>query len=81
MYLNDTIFQLIGFKNDEYEEKVFEEYLTACMKVAIIDIFKYPEKLERMATGIYESLIEKQGLQNQKKRLKLIQQKKIKNPV
>ncbi len=63
LQLSDTIFKLIGFKSDEHEEKVFEEYIKASMKVASIDIFMHPEKLDAIATKIYENLIQELELQ------------------
>lgn len=66
LQLSDTVFKLIGFKSDEHEEKVFEEYVKASAKVSSIDIFTNPEKLESLANKIYENLIREQELQNQK---------------
>ena len=63
LYLSDTIFKLFRFKGDEYEEKVFEKYLIVSMKIASIDIFAHPEKLEIKANKIYRYLVKKKKLQ------------------
>ncbi|MGQ0826950.1 MAG: hypothetical protein ACT4ON_01010 [Bacteroidota bacterium] len=63
LQLSDTVFKLIGFKSDEHEERVFEEYVNTSMKVSSIDIFMHPEKLEAIATKIYETLMQEQKLQ------------------
>lgn len=64
--LSETVFMLIGFKNDNQEERFYEEYTNVSRKVLSIDILKHPEKLEAMAISIYELLIRKKKLQQLK---------------
>lgn len=66
LHLSDTIFQLIGFKSAEYNEKVFTKYVNDSMKVSSVDIFLSPEKLEALATKIYKDLTKELELQNRK---------------
>lgn len=64
--LSETIFQLVGFQKDEYEERVFEQYLNLSEKVLSINILEHPEKLTAMANKIYGKLTAEKKLQKQK---------------
>ncbi len=53
--LNETIFQLVGIREDN--EEFFEEYVDECRTILNMDIFKYPELLNNMALSLYNKLI------------------------
>jgi hypothetical protein len=63
--LTDSIFQLIGFERDEYEEEVFERYSNLIEKIVCTELFEDAERLREISTNIYERLIKDREIQQQ----------------
>lgn len=61
LHLSDTIFMLIGIKENKKGEKLFEHYLALKHKVRFIDITKSYEALDNLALSIYIELINKKS--------------------
>jgi hypothetical protein len=59
LHLADTVFQLMGFKDDHYSDEVFKMYLTHARKARIIDIRRSGDALNELAGEIYERLVTK----------------------
>ncbi|PBQ34691.1 hypothetical protein CNR22_23920 [Sphingobacteriaceae bacterium] len=57
--LSDTVFILLGIKDNERGEALFEHYLELRQKVERVDLIKSYEKLEGLALEIYDDLIER----------------------
>lgn len=56
--IGDTIFALMGFKNDELNDLIFENvYLAISEKVKQIDFSVSMEELERLSEEIYTELL------------------------
>jgi hypothetical protein len=56
--IGDTIFALMGFKNDELNDLIFENvYLAISEKVKYIDFSVSMEELERLSEEIYATLL------------------------
>ena len=63
--LNETIFKLAGIKADN--DNFFEKYMSKCLTVNDIDIFKHPESLNNMAIHLYNELKKKCKAQRHEK--------------
>jgi hypothetical protein len=57
--LSSTIFELLGFEDNEYADEVFEYYLQRAKGVSEIDITKPNQPLDILAEEIYRELIGK----------------------
>jgi hypothetical protein len=57
--LSDTVFILLGIKNNERGEALFEHYLELRQKVEGIDLVKSYEVLDGLALEIYNVLVER----------------------
>ncbi len=55
--LSDTVFLLMGIKDDEKGETLFEHYLELRKKVETVDITKSYGELEQLANEIYNELL------------------------
>ena len=56
--VGDTIFVLMGFKNDELNDLIFENvYLAISEKIKYIDFSVSMEELERLSEEIYTELL------------------------
>jgi hypothetical protein len=56
--VGDTIFVLMGFKNDELNDLIFENvYLAISEKIKYIDFSVSREELERLSEEIYAELL------------------------
>ena len=58
LHLADTVFKLMGFKDDHYSDEVFKMYLTHARKARMIDIRRSGDALNVLAGEIYERLTE-----------------------
>ena len=56
--LSDTVFMLLGIKDNERGEALFEHYLELRQKVEAIDLTKSYEALDSLAFAIYNELVE-----------------------
>lgn len=63
--LEDSIFKLIGFESDDFEEDVFEKYSILIEEIASLELLEDPERLKAVCNNIYESLIKDRELQQQ----------------
>lgn len=54
--LSDTVFMLLGIKDNERGEELFERYLELRQKVEAIDLVKSYDALDRLALDIYNDL-------------------------
>jgi hypothetical protein len=57
--LSDTVFVLMGIKDNERGEALFEHYLELRQKVEAIDLTKSYEFLDGLALDIYNDLLER----------------------
>jgi hypothetical protein len=58
LYLDDTIFSLMGFEEDKYSEMVYQKiYMGLAEKVKTIDFSISREKLDALAFEIYSELM------------------------
>ncbi len=64
LHLSDTIFKLMGIKDDEKGEKLFEHYLDLKDNVRFIDGVKSHEAFDNLAIEIYNELIRQSNLKN-----------------
>ncbi len=55
--LSDTVFMLLGIKDNEQGELLFEQYLDLRQKVQAIDLTKSYESLDHLALEIYNELV------------------------
>lgn len=53
LHLSQTIFRLMGFKEDKRDNKLYDKYIRWSKKVLKIDINQEYEKLDAMALEIY----------------------------
>ena len=56
-HLSETIFELMGFKDNSQTDDVFEEYLEQLKKAQTIDISNSREELELLSQTIYANLL------------------------
>jgi hypothetical protein len=56
LHLSSTIFELMGYKNNNESELVFERYLELTEKAALIDITQSNKPMEKLALEIYTEL-------------------------
>jgi hypothetical protein len=61
--LTASIFQLIGFEEDDFEEEVFERYSILIERIVSDEVFEDSERLRAISINIYESLIADRELQ------------------
>jgi hypothetical protein len=61
--LTESIFGLIGFEEDDFEETVFEKYLILIEELVSKELLNDAERLKAVSTNIYESLIKERELQ------------------
>ena len=61
LHLSETIFSLIGFKDDEKSEGLYEEYLLLTKQAMPVDIAESDEPLDALALEIYLFLKTKKG--------------------
>lgn len=59
LYLGDTIFQLLEFKDDQYSDDVFEQYVELRKKARSVNMSKSTDELDKLAKEIFELLQEK----------------------
>lgn len=57
--ISETVFVLMGIKDDERGESLFEHYLELRQKVEAIDLTKSFEDVENLALEIYTELVNK----------------------
>lgn len=57
--LSDTVFALMGIKDNKRGEELFEHYLELRQKVEEIDLIKSYYSLDGLALEIYNELVEK----------------------
>lgn len=53
LHLSMTIFELMGFEDNEKTEKIYEWYIELCEKAALVDITVSNKGVERLARDIY----------------------------
>ncbi|MBI1835941.1 MAG: hypothetical protein HYR91_01615 [Flavobacteriia bacterium] len=53
----DTVFKLMGFENEKYNEELFEHYIELSKKVINIDISESNEPLNELCIEIYTELV------------------------
>jgi hypothetical protein len=56
LHLSDTIFTLIGYKDDDDTEQIFERYMELSKRAMFIDISQSHKSLEDLALQIYIEL-------------------------
>jgi hypothetical protein len=56
LHLSETIFMLMGIKEDKQGEELFEYYLELKQKIKAIDFTKSYKALDRLALNIYTKL-------------------------
>lgn len=59
LFLGDTIFNLMGFKEDHYSDEVYELYIELQQKARLISIASSPAALDDLALEIFQTLQEK----------------------
>lgn len=65
LYIEDTIFSLMGFKESEYNDMVYEKiYLPMAEKVKDMDFSLSKENLDSLVLDIYNELLEAKKLEN-----------------
>jgi hypothetical protein len=57
LHLSQTIFELMGFKDDEYGEQVYEFYMKAIRKTGKVNINQSHQPLDKKAKKIYKELV------------------------
>lgn len=63
LHLSDTVFKLMGIKDDKEGEKLFEHYLDLKNNVRFIDGAKSHEVFDDLALAIYVDLVSKKSNQ------------------
>lgn len=63
--LIDSIFQLIGFEKDGFEEEIFEKYSKLIDKIVSLELLEDPERLKEVCNNIYESLLNERAYQKE----------------
>ncbi len=61
LHLSDTIFKVMGIKDDEKGEKLFEHYLDLKDNVRFIESVKSHEAFDDLALAIYIELVSKKS--------------------
>ncbi len=56
LHLKDTVFELMGFKDDEESERIFKRYIKLSNKVLLIDISRSHKSINDLALKIYFEL-------------------------
>lgn len=56
IHLSDTVFKLIGFKDNEETEYIYEKYMELSKRAIFIDISKSHKPLDKLALQIYTEL-------------------------
>ena len=64
--LIDSIFQLIGFEKDDFEEEIFERYSILIDEIVSFELLEDSERLKKVCNDIYENLINERAYQKQK---------------
>jgi hypothetical protein len=59
LHLSMTIFELMGFEDNEETEEMHDRYLELSEKSALIDITESNKEMEKLAREIYEKLFSK----------------------
>lgn len=59
LFLSGTIFDLMGYKNNESSDEIFSEYIKLTEQSDKIDIKETPNTLDGLANEIYVFLIKK----------------------
>lgn len=62
LHLSDTVFKLMGVKDDEKGEKLFEHYLELKDNVRFIDGAKSHEAFHDLALAIYTDLVSRKKM-------------------
>jgi hypothetical protein len=57
LHLSETIFELLGFPDDDLGEQAYEYYLEQIKRAQSIDLRKSNEPLNAVAEDIYEGLV------------------------
>jgi hypothetical protein len=56
LHLSTTIFELMGFEDNEKTDAIYERYIELCEKAESVDITESNKGMERLAMEIYEEL-------------------------
>jgi hypothetical protein len=64
LHLSSTIIEMMGYKNDEGSDLVFERYMVLSEKAVLIDITESNKPMEKLALAIYKELLIKRKKQN-----------------
>ena len=56
LYLGQTIFELMGFKDNEETEEIFEHYMNLTKRAMLMDISQSHKPLDDLAMQIYIDL-------------------------
>lgn len=59
LHLSTTIFRLMGYKEDLYSDKIFEQYRDLSATAKYIDIHKSHATLDPLALDLYNLLLQK----------------------
>lgn len=62
LQLSATIFELMGFEDDDTTEPIFERYIEHSKTVTLIGSYRWHEQLEELAQEIYAVLISERKL-------------------
>lgn len=57
LHLSDTIFKLMGFKDNEEAETIFERYMELSKKAMFVDISHSNKPMEVLALQIYTEIL------------------------
>jgi hypothetical protein len=61
LHLSTTIFQLMGFKDDDFRDEVFQQYLQLTKKTEHLNISESHNVLNDLALEIYNLLLQRSG--------------------
>ena len=57
LHLGNTIFQLLGFKDDHYSDTIYKFYRDLIKKIKPINFSTSPEAVDELALAIYNKLL------------------------